>query len=49
LTIFLRLQEEEFFEHLKIKHEFLKKLHKAYQKEGIKIAIVPFYVDNVSS
>jgi small-conductance mechanosensitive channel len=44
LTIFLRLQEEEFFEHLKIKHEFLKKLHKAYQKEGIKIATQPFYL-----
>lgn len=35
--IFLKVREHEYFEHLKIKHEFLKQLHKAYQKQGIEI------------
>jgi small-conductance mechanosensitive channel len=35
--VFLKVREHEYFEHLKIKHEFLKQLHKAYQKQGIEI------------
>lgn len=37
LTIYLRFQEREFFEHLAIKHQFLKQLHQRYQSEGIEI------------
>ncbi|MGK7954837.1 MAG: mechanosensitive ion channel family protein [Crocosphaera sp.] len=37
LTIYLKIQEREFFEHLKVKHNFLKELHKRYQAEGIEI------------
>ncbi|MGB5593408.1 MAG: mechanosensitive ion channel family protein [Crocosphaera sp.] len=37
LTIYLKLHEQEFFEHLTIKHQFLKQLHKRYQAEGIEI------------
>jgi small-conductance mechanosensitive channel len=37
LTIYLKLHEHKFFEHLKIKHKFLKQLHKRYQAEGIEI------------
>lgn len=36
-TIYLKVYEQEFFEHLTIKHEFLKQLHKRYQQEGIEI------------
>lgn len=35
--VFLKIREQEYFEHLKIKHEFLKQLHKAYKKQGIEI------------
>lgn len=35
--VFLKIREHEYFEHLKIKHEFLKQLHKAYKKQGIEI------------
>jgi small-conductance mechanosensitive channel len=35
--IFLKIREQEYFEHLKIKHEFLKQLHKAYKEQGIEI------------
>ncbi|MCU0534603.1 MAG: mechanosensitive ion channel family protein [Hydrococcus sp. Prado102] len=35
--VFLKIKEQEYFEHLKIKHEFLKRLHKAYKKQGIEI------------
>lgn len=37
LTVYLKVIEEEFFEHLTIKHEFIKRLHRRYQEEGIKI------------
>ena len=37
LTIYLKFQEHEFFEHLVIKHQFLKQLHQRYKAEGIKI------------
>ncbi|MDJ0844202.1 mechanosensitive ion channel family protein [Crocosphaera sp.] len=37
LTVYLRIYEQEFFEHLAIKHQFLKELHKRYQVEGIEI------------
>ncbi|MDJ0730257.1 MAG: mechanosensitive ion channel family protein [Crocosphaera sp.] len=37
LTIYLKINEREFFEHLEIKHKFLKELHKRYQAEGIEI------------
>lgn len=34
-TVFLRVQE--FFDHLVVRHEFIKRLHKRYQAAGIKI------------
>lgn len=37
LTIYLKIYEREFFDHLELKHEFLKELHKKYRKEGIEI------------
>jgi small-conductance mechanosensitive channel len=37
LTVYLKVVEEEFFQHLTIKHEFIKLLHRRYQQEGIKI------------
>ena len=37
LTIYLTIYEREFFEHLEIKHQFLKELHKRYKAEGIEI------------
>jgi small-conductance mechanosensitive channel len=37
LTVYLKVVEEDFFEHLTIKHEFIKLLHRRYQQEGIKI------------
>ena len=37
LTIYLTIYEQEFFEHLEIKHQFLKELHKRYKAEGIEI------------
>ena len=37
LTIYLKVYEREFFDHLEIKHQFLKELHKRYQAEGIEI------------
>ncbi len=36
-TVYIQIFETEFFEHLKVKHIFLKKLHKKYQEVGIKI------------
>ncbi len=41
LMVFLRVQEEELFEHLTIKHEFLKKVHNSYKEVGIKFSICP--------
>jgi len=41
LMVFLRIQEEELFEHLTIKHEFLKKVHNSYKEVGIKFSICP--------
>jgi small-conductance mechanosensitive channel len=38
LTVYLQVQEEEFFQHLEVKHEFIKKLHHRYKEEGIKIS-----------
>lgn len=46
LMIFLRVQEEELFEHLTIKHEFLKKVHNSYKEVGIKFSICPPYFIN---
>ena len=37
MTIYLTMNEQEFFEHLQIKHQFLKELYKRYQAEGIEI------------
>ncbi len=37
LTIYLKVYENEFFDHLEVKHHFLKELHKRYQAEGIEI------------
>ena len=37
LTVYLKVVEEEFFQHLTIKHEFIKLLHRRYQQEGIKL------------
>ncbi|ACB52328.1 hypothetical protein cce_2980 [Crocosphaera subtropica ATCC 51142] len=44
LTIYLKVHEREFFDHLEIKHQFLKKLHQRYQAEGIEI---PFPIKSV--
>ncbi|MBR8831150.1 MAG: hypothetical protein N5P05_003858 [Chroococcopsis gigantea SAG 12.99] len=38
LTVYLKVQEDEFFEHIEVKHEFIKKLHQRYKDEGIKIS-----------
>jgi small-conductance mechanosensitive channel len=46
LMVFLRIQEEELFEHLTIKHEFLKKVHNSYKEVGIKFSICPPYFIN---
>ena len=46
LMVFLRIQEEELFEHLTIKHEFLKKVHNSYKQMGIKFSICPPYFIN---
>jgi small-conductance mechanosensitive channel len=46
LMVFLRIQEEELFEHLTIKHEFLKKIHNSYKQMGIKFSICPPYFIN---
>jgi len=46
LMVFLRVQEEELFEHLTIKHEFLKKVHNSYKEVGIKFSICPPYFIN---
>ncbi|PSF36194.1 mechanosensitive ion channel protein MscS [Aphanothece hegewaldii CCALA 016] len=37
LTVYLKIKEEEFFEHIKLKHDFLKKLHQQYKKQNINI------------
>lgn len=37
LTVYLKITEEEFFDHIKLKHEFIKRLHQRYQEAGIKI------------
>jgi small-conductance mechanosensitive channel len=36
-TLYLKIKEQEYFEHLKMKHEFIKKLHRRYQEEEIEI------------
>ncbi len=41
-TVYLRIQE--YFDRLVIRHEFLKRLHKRYQIEGIKI---PFPIEKI--
>ncbi len=38
LTVYLQIQEEAFFQHIEVKHEFIKKLHRRYREEGIKIS-----------
>jgi small-conductance mechanosensitive channel len=35
--IYLKIKEQEYFEHLSLKHEFIKKLHNRYQKEKIQL------------
>ncbi len=54
LTIYLTIYEREFFEHLEIKHQFLKELHKRYKEEGIEIPfpiksgyLPPQKIDNI--
>lgn len=37
LTVYLKIKEDEFFEHIKLKHEFLKKLHQQYRQQNINI------------
>jgi small-conductance mechanosensitive channel len=39
LTVYLKVVEESLFEHLEVKHEFIKRLHRRYQAEGIKIPL----------
>lgn len=41
-TVYLGVQE--FYDHLLVRHEFIKKLYKRYQAEGIKI---PFPIQNI--
>ena len=41
-TVYLRVQE--FYDHLLIRHEFIKRLYKRYKLEGIKI---PFPIQNI--
>jgi small-conductance mechanosensitive channel len=36
-TVYLKIKEKEFFEHIALKHKFIKKLHERYQLEKIKI------------
>ncbi len=43
LTVYLKVVEEEFFQHLTIKHEFIKLLHRRYQQEGIKLPYPIFF------
>ncbi|HAC65125.1 MAG TPA: mechanosensitive ion channel protein MscS [Cyanothece sp. UBA12306] len=49
-TIYLTINEQEFFEHLAIKHRFLKDLHKRYQTEGIEIPFTkyPYFIPQKS-
>lgn len=37
LTVYIKIREDEFFEHIKLKHEFYKKLHQQYKIENINI------------
>lgn len=39
LTVYLQIAEEEFFDHLTLKHEFIKHLHRRYREEGIEIPV----------
>jgi len=43
LTVYLKVVEEEFFQHLTIKHEFIKLLHRRYRQEGITIPYPIFF------
>jgi len=36
-VVYLKIKEQEYFEHLKVKHEFLKRIHKVYKEKEIKI------------
>lgn len=36
-TVYLKVREQAYFEHLNIKHQFIKRLHKRYATEKIKI------------
>jgi small-conductance mechanosensitive channel len=37
LVVYLKIREQEHFDHLRVKHEFLKKIHKTYQEKEIQI------------
>ncbi len=37
LTVYLKIKEKEFFEHVRVKHELLKQIHQRYKLEEIKI------------
>lgn len=37
LTVYLKIRESEPFEHIALKHQFIKRLHRRYRQEGIRI------------
>jgi len=39
LNVYLKVREANQFEHLQVKHDFIKKLNKRYQEEGISMSI----------
>jgi small-conductance mechanosensitive channel len=39
LTVYLQVFEGKFFDHLTLKHEFIKRLHHRYRREGIPILV----------
>jgi small-conductance mechanosensitive channel len=39
LTVYLAVIEGEFFDHLTVKHEFIKRLHKRYRDAGITLPV----------
>lgn len=54
LTVYIKIREDEFFEHITLKHEFLKKLHQQYRAENInvpfplKLAYLPKFNDDLN-
>jgi small-conductance mechanosensitive channel len=39
LNVYLKVRESAQFEHLQVKHDFIKKLNKCYQEQGITVSI----------